>query len=118
MPERTEHESKINYWYKQNLTAPAQLVGFGALIALCFIYGDSKQGEKDFRSYMTKQMEWSNGQNEKLYAQNEKLLGRIEEETRPLALMTTQLELLNNRGGHLEREHELNRKRENEKNSN
>lgn len=103
MQERTENESKINYWYKQYLKAPAQLVGFGALIALCFIYHDSKEGEKEFRAYMTKQMEWSNGQ-------NEKLLSRIEEETRTLAQMTTQLELLNNRVGHLEREHELNRK--------
>lgn len=103
MQERTENESKINYWYKQYLKAPAQLVGFGALIALCFIYHDSKEGEKEFRTYMTKQMEWSNGQ-------NEKLLSRIEEETRTLAQMTTQLELLNNRVGHLEREHELNRK--------
>lgn len=103
MQERTENESKINYWYKQYLKAPAQLVGFGALIALCFIYHDSKEGEKEFRMYMTKQMEWSNGQ-------NEKLLSRIEEETRTLAQMTTQLELLNNRVGHLEREHELNRK--------
>jgi hypothetical protein len=111
MQERTENESKINYWYKQYLKAPAQLVGFGALLALCFIYHESKQGEKDFRAYMSTQLERS-------YAQNEKLLSRIEEETRTLAQMTTQLELLNNRVGHLEREHEITRQRQHEENSN
>lgn len=103
MQERTENESKINYWYKQYIKAPAQLVGFGALIALCFIYHDSKQSEKEFFSYTTKQIEWSN-------SQNEKLLSRIEEETRTLSQMTTQLELLNNRLLHVERELELDRK--------
>jgi hypothetical protein len=116
MQERTEPESKINYWYKQYLKAPAQLVGFGALLALCFIYHESKQGEKEFREYMARQMEWSNSQNEKLYAQNEKLLTRIEEETKTLSEIGTQMALLNNRVGHLEREHELNRKENNEKN--
>ena len=108
--ERTENESKINYWYKQYLKAPAQLVGFGALAALCFIYHDSKQGEKEFRSYMTTQLERS-------YEQNTALLNRIEEETRTLAQMTTQLELLNTRVGHLEREHELTRRKENDNNN-
>lgn len=112
MQERTEQqESKINYWYKQYLKAPAQLVGFGALIALCVIYYDSKQGEKEFRQYMVSQLARSE-------AQNDKLLSRIEEETRTLSQMTTQLELLNNRVGHLEREHELNRKRNHETSSN
>lgn len=103
MQERTENESKINYWYKQYTKAPAQLVGFGALIALCFIYHDSKQGEKEFLGYMTSQIEWSN-------SQNEKLLSRIEEETRTLSQMTTQLELLNNQLLHVKRELELDRK--------
>lgn len=112
MQERTEQqESKINYWYKQYLKTPAQLVGFGALLALCVIYYDSKQGEKEFRDYMTTQLERS-------YEQNTALLSRIEEETRTLAQMTTQLELLNTRVGHLEREHELNRKRTHETSSN
>lgn len=103
MQERTENESKINYWYKQYLKAPAQLVGFGALLGLCFIYHESKQDEQEFRRYMATQLERS-------YDQNSALLSRIEEETRTLAQMTTQLELLNTRVGHLEREHELNRK--------
>lgn len=111
MQERTETESKINYWYKQYLKAPAQLIGFGALIALCFIYHDSKKGEQEFRAYMTTQLERS-------YEQNSALLSRIEEETRTLAQMTTQLELLNTRVGHLEREHEMNRKSNNETNRN
>lgn len=111
MQERTEPESKINYWYKQYLKAPAQLVGFGALLALCFIYHESKQDEQDFRAYMATQLERS-------YAQNEKLLSRIEEETRTLAKIGTQMELLNTRVGHLEREHEINRQRHYEENSN
>ena len=41
--------------------------------------------------------------------QNAALLGRIEEETRTLSQMTTQLELLNNRLGHVERELEQKR---------
>jgi hypothetical protein len=100
--ERTENESKINYWYKQYLKAPAQLVGFGALIALGVTYYDSQQSEKEFREYMVKQLERSD-------QQNAALLGRIEEETRTLSQMTTQLELLNNRLGHVERELEQNR---------
>lgn len=103
MHERTENESKINYWYKQYLKAPAQLVGFGALVALGFIYHDAQQRENEFRQYMATQLERS-------YAQNERLLERIEEETRTLSQMTTQLEVLNNRVGHLEREHEIYRK--------
>jgi hypothetical protein len=99
MQERTENESKINYWYKQYLKAPAQLVGFGALLGLCFIYHESKQDEQEFRRYMATQLERS-------YEQNSALLSRIEEETRTLAQMITQLELLNTRVGHLEREHE------------
>ena len=103
--ERTENESKINYWYKQYLKAPAQLVGFGALIAMGVMYYDSQQSEKEFRSYMVKQLERSD-------QQNAALLGRIEEETRTLSQMTTQLELLNNRLGHVERE--LEQKRSNQ----
>lgn len=118
MQERTENESRINYWYRQYLKAPAQLVGFGALLALFPLYQESKQSEKDFREYMARQMEWSYSQNEKLYAQNEKLLTRIEEETKTLSEIGTQMALLNNRVGHLEREHELNRKDSNEKNRN
>ena len=103
MQERTEqYESKINYWYKQYLKAPAQLVGFGALIALGVTYYDSQQSEKEFREYMVKQLERSD-------LQNAALLGRIEEETRTLSQMTTQLELLNNRLGHVERELEQKR---------
>lgn len=100
--ERTETESKINYWYKQYVKAPAQLVGFGALIALGVMYHDSQQSEKEFREYMVKQLERSD-------KQNAVLLGRIEEETRTLSQMTTQLELLNNRLGHVERELEQKR---------
>lgn len=101
--ERTEqHESRINYWYKQYLKAPAQLVGFGALIALGVTYYDSQQSEKEFREYMVRQLERSD-------LQNAALLGRIEEETRTLSQMTTQLELLNNRLGHVERELEQKR---------
>ena len=111
MQERTENESKINYWYKQYLKAPAQLVGFGALVALGFIYNRSSQKEDEFRDYMASQLERS-------YTQNEKLLSRIEEETRTLAKIGTQMELLNTRVGHLEREHEINRQRKYEENSN
>lgn len=102
MQERTENESRINYWYKQYLKAPAQLIGFGALIALGVTYYDSQQSEKEFREYMVLQLERSD-------KQNAALLGRIEEETRTLSQMTTQLELLNNRLGHVERELEQKR---------
>lgn len=106
--ERTENESKINYWYKQYLKAPAQLVGFGALVGIGFIYHDAKESDKEFREYMRVQLERSD-------TQNSALLGRIEEETRTLSQMTIQLELLNNRLGHVERELEIKRKNENEK---
>lgn len=109
MQERTENESKINYWYKQYLKAPAQLIGFGALVALGFIYNKSSQKEDEFRDYMATQLERS-------YAQNEKLLSRIEEETRTLAKIGTQMELLNTRVGHLEREHEMSRNAQHEEN--
>ena len=109
MQERIEHESKINYWYKQYLKAPAQLIGFGALVALGFIYNDSNKKEDEFRTYMATQLERS-------YAQNEKLLARIEEETRTLAKIGTQMELLNTRVGHLEREHEMSRNTQHEEN--
>ena len=111
MQERTEPESRINYWYKQYLKAPAQLVGFGALVALGFIYNNSSKKDDEFRAYMATQLERS-------YAQNEKLLSRIEEETRTLAKIGTQMELLNTRVGHLEREHEITRQRHYEENSN
>lgn len=110
MQERTESESKINYWYKQYLKAPAQLVGFGALVALGFIYHDSKENDRAFREYMAGQQERALVQNEKLFEQNEKLLVRIEEETRTISKIGTQIELLNNRLGHVERELEIKRK--------
>ena len=110
MQERTEPESRINYWYKQYLKAPAQLVGFGALVALGFLYLDAKESDKDFRKYMAEQQERALVQNEKLFEQNEKLLNRIEEETRTISKIGTQIELLNNRLGHVERELELKRK--------
>lgn len=95
MQERTENESKINYWYKQYLKAPAQLVGFGALLGIGFIYHDAKESDKEFREYMRAQIERSD-------AQNAALLKRIEEETRALSKMTIQIELLNGRLGHVE----------------
>lgn len=102
MNERTENESRINYWYKQYLKAPAQMVGFGALVTLGFIYHDAQESEKEFRDYMRIQLERSD-------TQNSALLCRIEEETRTLSQMTIQLELLNNRLGHVERELEIKR---------
>lgn len=111
MSESTGAESRINYWYNQYLRAPARLVGFGALAALGFVYYDGQQREEEFRQYMATQLERS-------YEQNAALLSRIEEETRTLSQMTTQLELLNTRVGHLEREHEMNRKSNNETNRN
>ena len=93
------------------MKAPAQLIGFGALVALGVIYNDSNQKEDEFRAYMATQLERS-------YAQNEKLLSRIEEETRTLAKIGTQMELLNTRVGHLEREHEISRNSDHEKNRN
>jgi hypothetical protein len=110
MQEHTEPESKINYWYKQYLKAPAQLVGFGALIALFFVYQNSRDDDREFREYMAGQQERALVQNEKLFEQNEKLLIRIEEETRTISKIGTQIELLNNRLGHVERELEIKRK--------
>ena len=107
MQERTEPESKINYWYKQYLKAPAQLIGFGALIALGYIYTEQQQHEQEFRQYMINQLERSS-------EQNAALLSRIEEETKTLSEMTTQLGILNSRVGHVERELEIKRKTEHE----
>lgn len=107
MQERTENESKINYWYKQYLKAPAQLIGFGALIALGYIYTEQQRHEQEFRQYMATQLERSN-------EQNAALLLRIEEETKTLSQMTTQLGILNSRMGHVERELEIKRKENDE----
>ena len=85
-------------------------MGFGALFATFFLYQNSREDDREFREYMAGQQERALVQNEKLFEQNEKLLVRIEEETKTIAQIGMQIELLNNRLGHVERELEMKRK--------
>lgn len=96
MCSRAQEEPLIKYWFRQFKEEPLRVLILAVLAAMCYLYNDGQQAQAEYRADMK--------------AQNEALTAQIRESTAVLGTMKTQLELMNNRLGHLEREHEMIRK--------
>ncbi len=96
MSSRAIKEPLLAYWWRQFKEEPLRVLIFGTLAALVFMYQDGQRRQDEYRRDAKEQ--------------NAALIEQIAASTATLGKMSTQLELLNNRVGHLEREHEMARK--------
>ena len=93
---RAKDEPLMQYWFRQFKEEPLRVLIVCALAALVYLYQDGTRRQDEYRADMK--------------AQNTALIQQMGASTQVMSEMKTQLELLNNRVGHLEREHEMNRK--------
>lgn len=96
MCSREKEEPLLKYWFRQFKEEPLRVLIVAALGALVYLYNEGQNKQEEYRADMK--------------AQNAALIGQMKESTEVMGAMKTQLELLNNRVGHLEREHEMSRK--------
>lgn len=92
MCEREKSEPLLAYWFRQFKEEPLRVGIFAAMVALCFLYRDGQTRQDEYR------------QDSK--AANEALVLQLQASTQVMYEMKVQLETLNTRVGHLEREHE------------
>lgn len=85
----------MQYWFRQFKEEPLRVLIFGALAALCYLYHDNQLRQDEYRTDAK--------------AANEALVLQLQASTQVMYEIKVQLETLNTRVGHLEREHELNR---------
>ena len=93
MCERAKNEPLIQYWFRQFKEEPLRVMICAAIFALCFLYRDGQVRQDEYR--------------EDAKAANEALVLQLQASTQVMHEMKVQLETLNTRVGHLEREHEV-----------
>ena len=96
MCERAKNEPLLQYWFRQFKEEPLSVLIFAALAALCYLYTDNQERQDEYR------------QDSK--SANEALVLQLQASTQVMYEIKVQLETLNTRVGHLEREHEQARK--------
>lgn len=84
------------YWFRQFKEAPLPVLTFGAMIGMIFLWNDAKNESKLHREYMKEQ--------------NALQVQCIKEQTAAFTKVSSELQLISSRLEHLEREHELARK--------
>lgn len=99
MCERAKNEPLIQYWFRQFKEEPLRVIICAAIFALCFLYRDGQVRQDEYR--------------EDAKAANEALVLQLQASTQVMHEMKVQLETLNTRVGHLEREHEISRQEKN-----
>ena len=93
MCERAKNEPLLQYWFRQFKEEPLRVMICAAIFALCFLYRDGQVRQDEYR--------------EDAKAANEALVLQLQASTQVMHEMKVQLETLNTRVGHLEREHEV-----------
>lgn len=93
MCERAKNEPLIQYWFRQFKEEPLRVLICAAIFALCFLYRDGQVRQDEYRADAK--------------AANEALVLQLQASTQVMHEMKVQLETLNTRVGHLEREHEV-----------
>ena len=96
MCSREKDEPLLRYWFRQFKEEPLRVLIVLCMGALVYMYNEGQCRQEDYRADMKEQ--------------NSALIGQMQVSTQVMAEMKTQLELLNSRVGHLEREHEMSRK--------
>ena len=99
MCERAKNEPLIQSWFRQFKEEPLRVIICAAIFALCFLYRDGQVRQDEYR--------------EDAKAANEALVLQLQASTQVMHEMKVQLETLNTRVGHLEREHEISRQEKN-----
>lgn len=99
MCERAKNEPLLQYWFRQFKEEPLRVMICAAIFALCFLYRDGQVRQDEYR--------------EDAKAANEALVLQLQASTQVMHEMKVQLETLNTRVGHLEREHEISRQEKN-----
>lgn len=99
MCERAKNEPLLQYWFRQFKEEPLRVMICAAIVALCFLYRDGQVRQDEYR--------------EDAKAANEALVLQLQASTQVMHEMKVQLETLNTRVGHLEREHEISRQEKN-----
>jgi hypothetical protein len=92
MCSRAEKEPLMQYWFRQFKEEPLRVLIFGAMVALCYLYHDGQTRQDEYRVDAK--------------AANAALVSQLQASTQVMYEMKVQLETLNTRVGHLEREHE------------
>ena len=82
----------MQYWFRQFKEEPLRVLIFGAIVALCYPYHDGQTRQDEYRVDAK--------------AANAALVSQLQASTQVMYEMKVQLETLNTRVGHLEREHE------------
>jgi hypothetical protein len=100
MCERAKDEPLMQYWFRQFKEEPLRVLIFGAMVALCYLYHDNQCRQDEYR--------------EDAKAANEALVCQLQASTKVMYEIKIQLETLNTRVGHLEREHEQARSNRND----
>lgn len=98
MCERAKDEPLLRFWFRQFKEEPLRVLICGAIFALCYLYHDGQKRQDEYRADAK--------------AANEALVQQLQASTGVMHEMKVQLETLNTRVGHLEREHEISRKEE------
>ena len=93
MCERAKNEPLLQYWFRQFKEEPLRVMICAAIFALCFLYRDGQVRQDEYRADAK--------------AANEALVLQLQASTQVMHEMKVQLETLNTRVGHLEREHEV-----------
>lgn len=96
MSSRANNEPLMEYWFRQFKEEPLRVLIFMALAALCYLYTENQQRQDEYRADAK--------------AANEALVLQLQASTQVMYEIKVQLETLNTRVGHLEREHEQARK--------
>lgn len=92
MCERAKDEPLLRFWFRQFKEEPLRVLICGAIFALCYLYHDGQKRQDEYRADAK--------------AANEALVQQLQVSTGVMHEMKVQLETLNTRVGHLEREHE------------
>lgn len=100
MCERAKDEPLLSFWFRQFKEEPLRVLIFGAIVGLCFLYRDGQLRQDEYR--------------QDAKAANAALISQLQASTQVMYEMKTQLETLNTRVGHLEREHEQARRNSHE----
>lgn len=100
---RNEGEPLPMYWWRQFAERPLAVVAFGCLGAVCYLHVQAREDNADHRKEMA---QMNQEHREYMRSQNESQVRVMTEMTEAVMGVTSQLEQLNQRVGHLEREHE------------
>ena len=92
MCERAKNEPLLAFWFRQFKEEPLRVLIFAAIVALCYLYQDNQSTQAEYR--------------QDAKAANEALVLQLQASTQVMYEIKVQLETLNTRVGHLEREHE------------